>query len=160
MIAERAGYNEKKANDIYMMGLLHDVGKIGIPDEVINKPGKLSQEEYEIIKTHPVVGAKILENITEMPKLAIGAKYHHERFGGGGYPEGLMGEKIPEEARIIALADAYDAMSSRRSYRDILPQEVIREQIVSEKGKQFDPVFAEIMLDMIDEDPEYKMKEM
>ena len=82
-----AGYSEKQADDIYIMGLLHDVGKIGIPDEVINKPGKLTEGEYETIKTHPVVGAKILEDITEMPKLAVGAKYHHERYGGGGYPE-------------------------------------------------------------------------
>ena len=160
MIAQRAGYSEKQADDIYIMGLLHDVGKIGIPDEVINKPGKLTEEEFETIKTHPVVGAKILENITEMPKLAVGAKYHHERFGGGGYPDGLLGENIPEEARIIALADAYDAMSSRRSYRDILPQEAVREQIESGKGKQFDPVFADIVIDMIDEDTNYNMKEM
>ena len=95
-----------------------------------------------------------------MPKLAVGAKYHHERYGGGGYPEGLIGENIPEEARIIALADEYDAMSSRRSYRDILPQEAIREQIETCKGKQFDPVFADIVLDMIDEDSDYNMKEM
>ena len=160
MIAQRAGYSEKQADDIYIMGLLHDVGKIGIPDEVINKPGKLTEEEFETIKTHPVVGAKILENITEMPKLAVGAKYHHERFGGGGYPEGLIAENIPEEARIIALADAYDAMSSRRSYRDILPQEAVREQIEINKGIQFDPVFADIVIDMIDEDTNYQMKEM
>ena len=159
-IASRYGYSLDRQSDIYMMGLLHDVGKIGIPDAVINKPGKLSDEEFAIIKTHPVLGAKILSNIQEMPRLATGAKYHHERYDGRGYPEGLVGDDIPEEARIIAVADAYDAMSSRRSYRDVLPQETVREQIETGMGTQFDPRFAEIMLEMMDEDTEYKMREV
>ncbi len=159
-IASRHGYSSKAQSDIYMMGLLHDVGKIGIPDAVINKPGKLTNEEFDMIKTHPVMGAKILSNIQEMPELATGAKWHHERYGGGGYPDGLAGEAIPEQARIIAVADAYDAMSSRRSYRDVLPQEKVREQIESGIGTQFDPTFARIMLNMIDEDTEYKMREV
>ena len=119
-IARRYGYSEQEQNDIYMMGLLHDVGKIGIPDAVINKPSRLTEDEFEIIKNHPVMGARILKNIREMPKLVTGARWHHERYGGGGYPDGLAGEDIPEEARIIAVADAYDAMTSRRSYRDVL----------------------------------------
>ena len=158
-IAKRYGYRDKMLEDIYMLGLLHDVGKIGIPDAIINKPGKLTDEEFEIIKTHPVKGAKILETIEEMPLLATGARWHHERFGGGGYPDGLVGEAIPEEARIIAVADSYDAMSSRRSYRDILPQDVIRQEIIKGRGTQFDPVFADIMLQMIDEDTQYNMRE-
>ena len=105
------------------------------------------------------MGARILKNIKEMPKLAVGARWHHERFGGGGYPDGLSGKDIPEEARIVAVADAYDAMSSRRSYRDILPQEKVRHEIETGKGTQFDPGFAEIMLAMIDEDPDYTMRE-
>ena len=158
-IARRAGYPEKMQNDIYMMGLLHDVGKIGVPDAIINKPAKLSDEEYSIIQNHPVMGAKILKNITEFPKLVTGARWHHERYDGKGYPDGLCGEEIPMEARIIAVADAYDAMSSRRSYRDELPQSQVRSEVEKGKGTQFDPKFAEIMLRMIDEDTEYQMRE-
>jgi putative two-component system response regulator len=158
-IARRYGYDEKAQDDIYMMGLLHDVGKIGVPDEVINKPGRLTDEEFALIKKHPSIGAKILENIEEMPELVSGAKWHHERFDGRGYPEGLSGKDIPEQARIIAVADAYDAMTSNRSYRGALPQEKVREQIESGKGTQFDPQFADIMLAMIDEDTDYKMQD-
>ena len=158
-IARRAGYPEKMQNDIYMMGLLHDVGKIGVPDAIINKPAKLSDEEYSIIQNHPVMGAKILKNITEFPKLVTGARWHHERYDGKGYPDGLCGEEIPIEARIIAVADAYDAMSSRRSYREELPQDIVRSEVEKGKGTQFDPKFAKIMLHMIDEDMEYQMRE-
>lgn len=158
-IARRAGYEGKELEDIYMMGLLHDVGKIGIPDAVINKPVKLTDEEYDIIKNHPVLGARILGNIKEMPKLANGARWHHERYDGKGYPDGLFGEDIPEEARIIAVADSYDAMTSHRSYRKSLPQEVVREEIEKGKGTQFDPRFACIMLEMMEEDVDYEMRE-
>ena len=159
-IARRYGYIEKKLDNIYMMGLLHDVGKIGVPDAVINKPAKLNDEEYEQIKNHPVMGARILKNIKEMPSLATGARWHHERYDGRGYPDGLKGEDIPEEARIIAVADAYDAMSSRRSYRDVIPQSVARSELEKGKGTQFDPVFADIMIAMIDEDVDYQMREV
>lgn len=158
-IAHRYGYSLKKEKDIYMMGLLHDIGKIGIPDAIINKPARLNESEFNTIKMHTVMGAKILKNIVEMPLLVIGARYHHERYDGHGYPDGLAQEDIPEQARIIAIADAYDAMSSRRSYRGIMPQEAIREEIIKGKGTQFDPVFADIMLKMMDEDENYSMKE-
>ena len=158
-IARRFGYSQKRQDEIYMMGLLHDVGKIGVPDAVINKPAKLTEEEYAQIKTHPVMGDRILKNIRERPKLAIGARWHHERYDGTGYPDGLSGDKIPEEARIIAVADAYDAMTSRRSYRGILPQDIVRNEIKNGKGKQFDPAFADIMLTMIEEDKDYILRE-
>ena len=158
-IARRAGYDVSALQRIYITGLLHDVGKIGIPDAIINKNGKLDDEEYAIIKTHPEKGAAILSNIQDMPELSIGARWHHERFDGKGYPEGLMGEDIPEMARIIAIADAYDAMTSNRSYRRSLPQEVVRAEIEKGKGTQFDPIFAEIMLQMIDEDTNYNMRD-
>ena len=158
-ISRRAGFSEEVQDEIYMMGLLHDVGKIGVPDAIINKPAKLTDEEYSIIQKHPVTGAKILKNITEFPKLSTGARWHHERYDGKGYPDGIAGEEIPTEARIIAVADAYDAMSSRRSYRDVLPQAKVREEVEKGKGTQFDPVFAEIMLSMIDEDRDYQMRE-
>ncbi len=159
-IARRYGYSEKDQNEIYMMGLLHDVGKIGVPDAVINKPGRLTDEEFEEIRNHPVMGARILKTIKEMPRLVTGARWHHERYDGRGYPDGLKGADIPEEARIIAVADAYDAMTSNRSYRRGMDQSRVREQIESGRGSQFDPAFAEIMLAMIDEDKGFKMREM
>ena len=158
-IARRAGYTDADLMKIYMMALLHDIGKIGIPDTIINKPGKLSAEEFAVIKRHPSIGAKILENITEFPDIATGAHWHHERYDGKGYPDGLAGENIPEQARIIAVADCYDALTSRRSYRDMLSQKAVREKIEKDKGLQFDPRFADIMLSMIDEDIEYNMHE-
>ncbi len=158
-IARRYGYDEDRQEEIYMMGLLHDVGKIGIPDDVINKPGKLTDEEFALIKQHPVKGAEILATVSEMPKLVTGARWHHERYNGKGYPDGLKGEEIPEEARIIAVADAYDAMTSHRSYRDIIPQDHVKSEIEKGIGSQFDEKFARIMLEMIAEDTEYTMHE-
>ncbi len=158
-IARRAGFSVKQQDDIYMMGLLHDVGKIGIPEAIINKPSRLTDEEYAEIKTHPLVGASILKNITEFPQFAVGARWHHERYDGKGYPDGLSGEDIPLEARVIAIADAYDAMSSRRSYRDVLPQEYVRGELVKGKGSQFDPRLTEVMLEMVDADKNYEMRE-
>ena len=158
-IARRYGYDQAGQNDIYMMGLLHDIGKIGVPDAVINKPGKLTNEEYEIIKKHPVMGAKILSNIKEKEDLSLGARWHHEKFGGGGYSDGIGGDQIPEQARIIAVADAYDAMTSYRSYRDPMSQERVREEIEKGRGTQFDPRFADIMLEMMAEDKDYKLRE-
>jgi Response regulator containing a CheY-like receiver domain and an HD-GYP domain len=159
MIAQRYGYDTKEQSDIYIMGLLHDVGKIGISDLVINKRGRLTDDEFAAIKRHPEIGSQILKNIKEMPKLSIGARWHHERFDGTGYPDGLAGEEIPEEARIIAVADAYDAMSSTRSYRKSMSQADIRNEILKGSGTQFDPRFAEIMLKMIDEDTDFNMRE-
>lgn len=156
-IAKRYGYSQKKQDEIYMMGMLHDIGKIGIPDAVINKPGKLNDEEFALIRTHPATGAYILSKTSEIPRMAIGAHWHHERYDGKGYPDGLKGEEIAEEARILAVADAYDAMSSCRSYRDMLPQDVVRAEIEKGKGAQFDPKFADIMLKIIDEDKDYKL---
>ena len=158
-IAKRAGYSEKAQNEIHMMGLLHDVGKIGIPDAVINKPGRLTEEEFEEIKQHPIIGARILGNIRDMPGLSEGARWHHERYDGKGYPDGLKGGEIPERARIIAVADAYDAMTSNRSYRRRMEQSAVREELERGKGSQFDPRFADIMLQMMREDPEYRMRE-
>ena len=158
-IAKRAGFGERQQNDIYMMGLLHDVGKIGIPEAIINKPSGLTDEEYQLIQTHPLMGAQILSNITDFPQLSVGARWHHERFDGKGYPDGIAGDAIPTEARIIAVADAYDTMSSRRSYRDVLPQDVIRAELVKGRGSQFDPEFTDIMLAMIDADTDYQMRE-
>ena len=158
-IAELAGKNPIECDEIYYAALLHDVGKIGISRTILNKKGKLSDEEYQVIKEHPDIGAQILSSISESPYLSIGAKSHHERYDGRGYPEGLKGDDIPEIARIIAVADAYDAMTSKRSYRDTIPQQVVREEFIKCLGTQFDPVFGKIMVHLIDLDSEYLMKE-
>jgi len=160
MIAQRLGKEEKECQNVYLAGLLHDVGKIGIPEGIINKDSRLTEEEYAVIKTHPVIGYQILAKIKKNPDLSTGAHYHHERYDGKGYPEGLHGTEIPELARIIAVADAYDAMTSKRSYRDTLPQEVVRNEIIKGKGTQFDPDFAQIMLDLIEQDTDYRMREL
>ena len=157
-IARRAGFPDEYVQRIYYMGLLHDIGKIGIPLEIINKTSRLTDEEYSTIKSHTVIGADILQTIVEFPELAIGARSHHERYDGRGYPDGLSGERIPEAARVIAVADAYDAMTSRRSYRNTLPQEKVRSEIANGRGHQFDARFADIMLQMIDEDKSFTMQ--
>ena len=145
-IAREAGFSEKDCDQVYFAALLHDVGKIGVRDEIINKVGKLTPEEFEEMKIHPILGDQILANIKQSPALRVGAHYHHERYDGTGYPEGLKGEEIPEIARIIAVADAYDAMTSDRSYRGQLSPQKTREELVAGMGKQFDPKFAEILL--------------
>lgn len=158
-IARAMGKTEEECEKVFFAGLLHDVGKIGVPSSIINKKGRLTDEEFEQIKQHPVKGGQILSSIKQSPWLSIGARYHHERYGGNGYPEGLKGEQIPEVARIIAVADAYDAMTSNRSYRNAIPQHVVREEIVKGMGTQFDPEAAKAMVHMIDVDSEYKMQE-
>ena len=158
-IAELSGKSKEECDEVYFSALLHDVGKIGIPDQIINKDGKLTDEEYAIIKKHPEIGENILSSISEYPYLSIGAHHHHERYDGKGYPSGLKGEDIPETARIVAVADAYDAMTSRRSYRDSIPQSKVREEIIKGSGSQFDPTFASIMQHLIDLDTEYEMRE-
>ena len=158
-IAELAGKSSSECDRIYYVALLHDVGKIGVPESIINKNGKLTDEEYDAIKNHAAMGAQILEDITVYPYLSIGAHFHHERYDGRGYPNGLKGTDIPEIARIISVADAYDAMTSNRSYREPIPQQKVREELVECAGTQFDPKFANIMIHLIDEDTEYKLKE-
>ena len=157
-IAQRVGYSEYRQEEIYMMGLLHDVGKIGVPNSIINKESKLTDEEFAVIKKHPGMGAQILENIKEDPELTIAARFHHERFDGKGYPDGISGFDIPESARIIAVADAYDAMSSDRSYRKKLSNDQIIDELTNGKGTQFDSKFADVMIAIINEE-EHNQKE-
>ena len=159
MIAARMGKNKEEQEEIYRAGLLHDVGKIRVPVEIINKTGKLTDEEYNIIKIHPVTGYHILRGISGSNFIAVAAKYHHERYDGKGYPNGLAGETIPEVARILGVADSYDAMTSNRSYRKALDQAVVRSEIEKGRGTQFDPAIADIMLQLMDEDTEYTMKQ-
>ena len=158
-LVKRMGGTIKEQDEIYQIALLHDMGKIRIPDNIINKPGRLTDEEFSMIKLHCVNGYHILKNINAFPDLAVGAKYHHERYDGTGYPSGLKGENIPRCARIIAVADSYDAMTSNRSYRYALPQKIVRDEMEKGKGSQFDPAIADVMLRMIDEDEDYHMRQ-
>ncbi len=158
-IARMIGKNEAECREIYYAALLHDVGKLGVDEGILDKKGKLTSEEYEAIKQHPVIVYRILSSIGEFPYLSIGAHYHHERYDGKGYPDGLKGEEIPEIARIISVADAYDAMSSNRCYRDAIPQQLIRAEIVKGAGTQFDPKLAGVMQHLIDKDTDYRMRE-
>ena len=158
-IAEEYGMSEEGCDEVYFSALLHDVGKIGIADAIINKDGRLTDEEYEAIKKHPEIGENILTSISEYPSLGIGAHHHHERYDGKGYPDRLKGDDIPTIARIVAVADAYDAMTSKRSYRDSIPQSKVREEIIKGSGSQFDPVFARIMQHLIDLDEQYELRE-
>lgn len=154
-IAKRIGLNEEDCSDVYYSGLLHDVGKLGIDNSIINKPAKLDDKEYSEIKRHPDMGYEILKDISLKKSYADGAKYHHERVDGHGYPN--QTEQIPLVARIIAVADAYDAMTSKRAYRGIMPQAVVREQLKKNAGTQFDKDIVGVMLNMIDEDKDYNM---
>ena len=140
------GDDPQQVRLIYYMGLLHDIGKIGIPVKIINKPGRLTDEEYDVIKSHSAIGAEVLNPIRIRPELMIGARYHHEKFDGSGYPDKLAGEDIPRAARIIAVADAYDAMTSDRSYRKGMMSQKVYEEIAQKSGSQFDPEIADIML--------------
>lgn len=148
-IGRRYGMGEEQLEQLYYSALLHDIGKIGVPDHILNKKTRLTEEEFDAIKSHPAIGGNILEDFTLIPWISDGARYHHERYDGKGYNEGLKGDSIPLYARIISVADAYDAMNSTRIYRPAMTMEVIHEEIRRGAGTQFDPIFAGIMLDMI-----------
>ena len=151
LIAQELGWDATEISNLKDAVYMYDVGKIGIPDAILNKPTRLTEEEYERVKVHTVIGADILKNITIIDHVAEIARYHHERYDGHGYPDGLIGEDIPIHARIVAIADSYDAMNSRRIYRNALPQEQIREEILMNRGKQFDPDIADVFLKLMDE---------
>ena len=152
MLAKKLGKSDEEADEIYNIALLHDIGKIGVPDSILNKPGKLTDEEFKMIKQHPSIGGKILKDVKSFPNLEVGARYHHERFDGRGYPEGLAGEDIPEIARIICVADSFDAMNSNRVYRRHFTREYIRSELERCQGSQFDPAVAQAMLELMDEE--------
>jgi len=157
MIARKMGYSDDDAKTLYIMALMHDVGKIGIPDAIINKPGALTDEEFKIIKSHPVIGADILKEVDAFEKISEIALNHHERVDGKGYPNGLTGNEISDEVAIVSVADAYDAMTSQRSYRDIMEQAEVRAEIKKGIGTQFKKQQAEAMLEIIDADKLYEL---
>lgn len=152
LVGEKLGLSDADIHTLKIGGLFHDIGKIGVPDAVLSKPGKLTDEEYEEIKKHPTIGAQILSNATIFADIIPIVKYHHERYDGRGYPEGLVGEDIPYLARIAAVADTYDAMRSRRPYRDALPIDIVKEEFKKNIGTQFDPDIASLFLDIIKND--------
>ena len=145
-IAEAAGLDEQRISRVHLAGLLHDVGKIGVPEAVLTKPGRLTKAEFAVMRKHPEIGARILSGIKQMQDLVPGVLYHHERMDGHGYPEGLAGDDIPLFGRIIGLADCFDAMTSNRTYRRALPLEVTLTEIRRYAGTQFDPQLAEAFL--------------
>lgn len=151
LIARKLGFTEEKCEDLRRMALLHDIGKIGIPDSVLNKPSRLTDEEYEIMKTHVIKGAEILKDFSLVEHIADGALYHHERYDGRGYAHGLKGEEIPLNARIIGIADAFDAMTANRVYRKKLDIDFVLGELRKGSGTQFDPALVEIMLGLIEE---------
>ena len=150
-LAKRLGWSEEEVRDLKREALLHDIGKIGIPDAVLNKPGKLDKAEYEKIKDHTTIGKTILDGIDGMSSVAAAAAYHHERYDGSGYPEGLRYKDIPAHARIISIADAFDAMRSDRVYRKGLDDDTIRSELKNGAGKQFDPEYLDVFLSLFNE---------
>jgi len=149
-IAKALGMNDTQVGDLEIAALLHDIGKIGIRDSILCKPGRLTKDEYEIIKTHPVISGKILEPVDFLKGLIPVIRYHHERYDGNGYPDGLKGEDIPLGARIIAVADTFDAMTSDRAYRRGLPPDIAKKELVENSGTQFDPRLVEIFIEVFD----------
>jgi putative nucleotidyltransferase with HDIG domain len=145
-LAKTIKMSDAEVERIYMAGLLHDVGKIGVPEAVLQKPGKLTPEEFDQMKKHPEIGARILADIKQIRDIIPGVLHHHERYDGKGYPAGLAGENIPVMGRILCLADCFDAMTSNRTYRKALPLEVALTEIRRCSGTQFDPALAEAFL--------------
>ena len=150
LIAENMGLKHDEVDNIYYIALLHDIGKIAIPDNILNKPGRLTDEEFKSMKSHTTRGAKILNGISTIPQIIEGARYHHERYDGTGYPDGLKGEDIPLVSRIICCADCFDAMASKRVYKEPYSIEKIISEFKRCSGTQFDPKIAEVVVDMME----------
>lgn len=149
LLAKEVGYSDEECQNIYFTGLMHDCGKVSIPEEILCKPGELTDDEYEIMKSHAQKGYSMLEKFDAIPYIGQGALYHHERYDGTGYPAGLKGDEIPRIGRLIAVADAFDTMTSIRCYRKALDKETVLEELKSNKGKQFDPEMVDALLALI-----------
>lgn len=145
-LARKIGLPDEQCERVYLSGLLHDVGKIGVPETVLTKPGRLTEEEFAAIKKHPAIGAQILGNIRQLQDIIPGVLFHHERWDGQGYPHLIAGENIPLMGRIICVADSFDAMSSTRTYRPALPLETVLKEITACAGSQFDPALAKVFV--------------
>jgi putative nucleotidyltransferase with HDIG domain len=150
-IARKLGLPESDVENVRMAALLHDLGKVTVPDDILKKPGRLSEEEMEIIRKHPTHGARMIESIEPMREARDIIRHHHEYYDGSGYPDGLKGENIPLGARIIAVADAFDAMTTNRPYRKALPMDKVVRELRDFSGRQFDPDIVEILIGILDE---------
>ena len=152
LIGEKLGLSEQDLRTLRIGGLFHDIGKIGVPDSILQKKSKLTDDEYSEIKNHPAIGVHILSTETIFKDIIPIVKHHHEKYDGNGYPSRLKGEDIPYLARITTIADSFDAMSSKRSYRNSLPLDVIKEEFRKNRGTQFDPELDDIFLDILEND--------
>ncbi|MBO6233272.1 MAG: HD-GYP domain-containing protein [Clostridia bacterium] len=159
LIGEKLGLSPRRLKTLRIGGIFHDVGKIGVPDNILLKDEKLTNDEYLEIKKHTLVGADMLKPVSYFKNILPIIKYHHEKYDGTGYPEGLKGEKIPYLARVVAVADSFDAMTSKRSYRNSLSRKKVIQELENGKGTQFDPQIADVMLDIMINEPE-KIKEI
>lgn len=151
LIAQKLGWDKASIEELRSIALLHDIGKIGVDEKILNKPSKLTDEEYVQMKNHTVMGGDILKDLTLIPNVDLGAKHHHERFDGRGYPEGLCGEDIPLEARIICIADTFDAMNFSRVYRPKCDLDYVKGELLRCKGTQFDPQLVDIFVQVCEE---------
>ena len=151
LIAEKIGFSEEEQENLRKAALLHDIGKIGIPDSILNKPDRLDDREYAIMKTHVTSGADILKDFTLIEHVVDGARYHHERYDGRGYPDGLSGKNIPLYGRIIAIADAFDAMTANRVYRKRMDFDAVMRELRGGRGTQFDPELLDVFLGIIED---------
>ncbi|MCX7704626.1 MAG: HD-GYP domain-containing protein, partial [Planctomycetota bacterium] len=149
-IALKIGFSEKDRKRLRYACILHDIGKIGIPGRILDKPGRLTDEEYEIVKRHSVLGEELVKGVPFLKEIALFIRWHHERWDGKGYPDGLKGYEIPLESRIMAIADAFDAMTSDRPYRKALSRLEAIEEIKRGSGSQFDPILASEFLKVIE----------
>ena len=140
---------EKDLGELQLLGMLHDIGKIGIDDKILNKPGKLTEDEFTVIKGHPVIASDLVKKIDPGNRITPIIRHHHEHYDGSGYPDGLRGNEIPLGARVVSLADSFDAMRSDRPYRSKLSIEACLNELRNNKGSQFDPELAEIFCELI-----------
>jgi HD-GYP domain-containing protein (c-di-GMP phosphodiesterase class II) len=148
-VSSRLKFDARQTQSVYWAALLHDVGKVGVPDRILSKPGPLDHEEWQLMKLHPIIGANIVRNLTQFNQIAPAIHFHQERFDGSGYPEGLQGDQIPFGARILAVLDAYEAMTSDRVYRKALRHRRALDEIRTLSGKDFDPVVIDAFLSTI-----------
>ncbi|MDD6991136.1 MAG: response regulator [Oscillospiraceae bacterium] len=159
-ILKRMGGTEEEQMKIYCAALVHDIGMVAIPDYIVGKRASLSEEEFNDLRQHTIIGSKIFKGVTQIPEINQGIRWHHERYDGTGYPDGLSGEDIPLAARIIAAADAYDSMTSEMVYRSSMQQQQVREEFIKGSGTQFDPEIAKVILSIIYDDKNFERRQI
>lgn len=159
-ILKRMGGSEEEQMNIYCAALVHDIGMVAIPDSIVGKKSALSDDEFNELRNHTIIGSKIFNGVTQMREINEAIRWHHERYDGSGYPDGLKGEKIPLAARIIAAADAYDSMTSEMVYRSSMQQQQVRDEFIKGSGTQFDPEVAKIVLSIIYDDKNFERRQI